>query len=234
LIESTQNKQFKLWMKLKLKKYRDQHDMFLVYGKHLIDKAREQNALIDTITSNPDKEGILISLSLMKELQQTPSMIDEIGLCKKTNPMKKSKRVLILDDVQDPDNVGALLRSASAFGFIHVILSPRSADVYNEKTIRASKGAIFDCYVERKPLKEALETLKSQDYKVIAADAHETDDINQSNEKIALILGNEGHGISQDVATYVDSFVTIETQNVESLNVSVAGAIIMYVWRKHI
>jgi TrmH family RNA methyltransferase len=234
LIESTQNKQFKLWMKLKLKKYRDQHDMFLVYGKHLIDKAKEHDALIDVITSDPHKEGILISLSLMKELQQTPSMIDEIGICKKTNIKKTSNRVLCLDDVQDPDNVGALLRSATAFGFTHVILSDHSADLYNEKTIRASKGAIFDCYVERKSLVQAIESLKSQGYQVIAADAHETEEIGQNDEKVVLILGNEGHGISDKVKLLVDRYVTIETQHVESLNVSVAGAIIMYVWRKHI
>ncbi len=205
--------------------------MFLVYGEHLIDKAKEKNVLIDIITSNPDKEGILISEDMMKDLQQTPSWIDTIGLCKKENIEKRSNRILCLDDVQDPDNVGALIRSASAFGFTHIIFSQHSADLYNEKTIRASKGALFDCYIERKPLYEAIKELKNNGYKIVAADAHECGKLSKDNEKIALVLGNEGHGLSDGTKVLVDQFVTIETQNVESLNVSVAGAIIMYVWR---
>jgi len=231
LIESKQNKQFKLWVKLKTKKYRDQHDMFLVYGEHLIDKAKEKEMLLDVITSNPNKEGILISEELMKELQQTPSWIDAIGLCKKESLIQKSSRVLCLDDVQDPDNVGALIRSAAAFGFTHIILSHQSADLYNEKTIRASKGALFDCYIERKPLYDAIKNLKENGFQIIAADAHESGDVSNEVNNIALILGNEGHGISSEIKSLVDRYVTIETQNVESLNVSVAGAIIMYVWR---
>ncbi len=231
MIQSKQNKQFKTWVKLKTKKYRDIHDMFLVYGKHLIDKAKEKNVLLEVITSNPDKEGTLISEDLMKDLQQTASWIDEIGLCKKENEKMDADRILILDDVQDPDNVGALLRSAAAFGFTHVILSNHSADLYNEKTIRASKGAIFDCYVERRPLKDAIEALKNDGYMVVGADAHQTTNVENKIDKVALVLGNEGHGLSDDVKALVDEYVTIETMNVESLNVSVAGAIIMYLWR---
>lgn len=231
MILSKQNKQFKTWVKLKTKKYRDLEQMFLVYGKHLIELAKENNALVDIITSNEEKEGILISEELMKELQQTSSWIDEIGLCKKSNPIISSDRVLVLDDVQDPDNVGALLRSASAFGFNHIILSHQSADIYNEKTIRASKGALFQCFIERKPLDEAIKDLKEHGYYIVGADAHQSHDVHVEHQKIALILGNEGHGINNNIKPLIDQFVTIETKHVESLNVSVAGAIIMYEWR---
>lgn len=231
LIESKQNKQYKLWMKLKTKKYRDAHDMFLVYGKHLIDYAKAKNALLDVVTSNPDKSGILISEELMKNLQVTPSWIDEIGICKKINQPIATQRILLLDDVQDPQNVGALLRSAAAFGFNHVILSNHCADVYNEKTIRASKGALFDCYVERKPLTYAIKDLKEKQFSIIAADAHANSSSDVQSDKIALILGNEGHGLNDDISSLVDQRVTIETKYVESLNVSVAGSILMYTWR---
>lgn len=229
MIESRQNKQVKTWIKLKNKKYRDQYDRFLVYGKHLIDKAQSKGALEDVITDNPDIEGTLVSSDIMKELQQTPSYIDQIGVCKKINEPIISHRVLALDDVQDPDNVGALLRSAVAFGFDHVILSLGCADLYNEKVIRASKGAIFDCYVERKPLNEALSELKEKGYYVIAADAHQKGHLTKK-ESVILVLGNEGHGLSSDVKALVDDVVTIETKTVESLNVSVAGAILMRDW----
>ena len=229
MIESRQNKQVKTWIKLKHKKYRDQYERFLVYGKHLIDKAKDSDVLVDIITDNPEKEGILISKDIMKELQQTETYIDQIGVCKIENKPRQSDAVLALDDVQDPDNVGALIRSAVAFGFNHIILSLGSADMYNEKVIRASKGAIFDCYIERKPLNDAIEKLKEQGYQVMAADAHQEGSLSETH-KIVLVLGNEGHGISKQMMPLVDQFITIKTKTVESLNVSVAGAIIMRDW----
>lgn len=230
MIISKQNKQFKLWKKLMTKKYRDLHDMFLVYGKHLVDKAKEKGALIEVITSNPEIEGTLLLKALMDELQQTETYIDQIGVCKKTNEELTSNNILVLDDVQDPDNVGALIRSAAAFSFKHIIMSYKSADLYNEKVIRASKGAIFDCYIERSQLLLKLIELKEQGYQIVGADAHEKGKP-QKNQKLALILGNEGHGLAEDVKEICDDFVTIKTNEVESLNVSVAGGILMHEWR---
>ncbi|BCR36561.1 TrmH family RNA methyltransferase [Mariniplasma anaerobium] len=230
MIISKQNKQFKLWKKLMTKKYRDLHDMFLVYGKHLVDKARDKGALIEVVTSNLEIEGTLVSTELMDELQQTETYIDLIGVCKKTNDKLESNNILVLDDVQDPDNVGALIRSAAAFGFKHIIMSHKTADLYNEKVIRASKGAIFDCYIERSQLLLRLTELKDQGYQIVGADAHETGEP-QKNKKLALVLGNEGHGLSDSIKDICDEFVTIKTNEVESLNVSVAGGILMHEWR---
>jgi TrmH family RNA methyltransferase len=230
MIVSKQNKQFKVWKKLKVKKYRDFHDMFLVYGKHLIDKAKETDQLIEILTSNPDLEGTLISKELMDELQQTETYIDQIGVCKKKHTVIESKKILALDDVQDPDNVGALIRSASAFGFRHIILSQKSADLYNEKVIRASKGAIFDCYIERANLIFKLPELKQKGYQIVGADAHEKGQP-KYDQKVVLVMGNEGHGLQAEVKALCDDYVTINTDYVESLNVSVAGGILMYEWR---
>ncbi len=230
LITSKQNSSFKLWVKLKQKKYRDQNGMFLVYGKHLIDQAKKYGAIIDILTSDPNQEGIQLSVDLMNELQQAETYFDLIGICKKTNPSRQSDKILVLDDVQDPDNVGALIRSASAFGFLHVIVSLKTADIYNEKVIRASKGALFDVFVERRPLHDALIEHKQLGYQLIYADAHDTGKP-KKQKKTALIMGNEGHGISDDIKKLCDNAVSIPTQNVESLNVSVAGGILMYEWR---
>jgi len=231
VITSKQNKNFKLWKQLKLKKYRDAYDMFLVYGTHMIEKAKTKHAIHDIITSNMDKEGTLVDRSLMDELQLTETYIDQIAVCKKINAQLVSDKILMLDDVQDPDNVGALIRSASAFGFLHIILSLKSADIYNEKVIRASKGAIFDVYIERKPLKEAILAYQTKGYQVLYADAHEKGSP-QKIEKTIIVLGNEGHGISEDVKSISDGALHIPTRNVESLNVSVAGGILMYEWRQ--
>ncbi len=229
-ITSRQNRSLKNWIKLKQKKHRDQMGLFLVYGPHLILEAKKHDAIVEILTSNPEHEGILLSKELMMELQQAETFFEDLAVCKKTNPKRQSTKILMLDDVQDPDNVGALIRSAVAFGFNHIIVSPKSADFYNEKTIRASKGALFEAYLERCPLDSSISELKTQDYQIIYADAHQKGFSNQS-KKVVLILGNEGHGVSEEVKTLADASVTIETQNVESLNVSVAGGILMYEWR---
>jgi len=231
LITSKQNPSFKLWLKLKLKKYRDQYGLFLVYGNHQIEQAKEKNALVE-ILSDQDIEGVTtLSKELMDELQQAETYFNRIGVCKKTNPRIESKYVLVLDDIQDPDNLGALIRSAAAFDFLHIIISQKTADAYNEKTIRASKGSLFDVYIERRPLTTTLIELKQKGYHILCADPHQSGDI-KHHEKIALVLGNEGHGISHEIKAISDGSVSIKTKHVESLNVSVAGAILMYEWRK--
>ena len=229
-ITSKQNSSFKLWVKLKQKKYRDLNGLFLVYGPHLIKQAKAHDVIVEILTSNPDKEGILLPKDLMDDLQQTETAFDQIAVCKKTNPKKDSDKILALDDIQDPDNVGALLRSASAFGFTHIIVSLKTADIHNEKVIRASKGALFDLYIERRPLAEALIDLKHNDYQLIYADAHDTGSP-KKGLKTVLIMGNEGHGISPEIKFLCDGAIYIPTQTVESLNVSVAGGILMYEWR---
>lgn len=230
LITSKQNKSFKLWKNLKIKKYRDAQGMFLVYGKHLIEKAKEHQAIEEILTTNVHSSDTVLSKELMDELQQAETYFDDIAVCKKKNPVIHSNKILMLDDVQDPDNVGALIRSAAAFGFLHVIVSLKSADFYNEKTIRASKGSIFDVYLERRPLEPAVHELINEGYEIVYADAHDQGE-SQQIEKIVLVLGNEGHGISEEIKALSNRSIHIPTKNVESLNVSVAGGILMYEWR---
>ncbi|WP_162164079.1 TrmH family RNA methyltransferase [Acholeplasma hippikon] len=231
VIESKDNQRFKSWMKLKLKKHRDETNLFLVYGKKLVDLALAHGVCEEVVTTNPEIEGTLISEKLMKELSQTETTFDVMAVCKKVSNPIQSDKILVLDDVQNPDNVGALLRSALAFGFKHVILSQKSADLYNEKTIRASQGAIFDVYVERLNLVEFLTLKKDEGYQVFGADAHASK--NQPEEgPIILVLGNEGNGLSNEVKELANGFINIKTETVESLNVVVAGSILMYEWGK--
>lgn len=231
VIESKDNQRFKSWMKLKLKKHRDETNLFLVYGKKLVELAQSYGVCVELITTNPDVNGTLISNKLMTELSQTETTFDIMAVCKKqVNPVKSDK-ILVLDDVQNPDNVGALLRSALAFGFKHVVLSLKSADLYNEKTIRASQGAIFEVYVERLNLVEFLLNKQNEGYQVFGADAHAS--ANQPDDKpFILILGNEGNGLSSEVKELLNGFINIKTEGVESLNVVVAGSILMYEWGK--
>lgn len=215
-----------------MKKYRDLHEEFIVFGDHLITEAIKSNSVAELYTSNPNKEGILISEQLMKELNETVTAFDQLALVKKTRKTIESDKILVLEDVQDPDNVGALLRSALAFGFNKVILSNKSADIYNDKTIRSSQGALFHLDIERTDVIGALKDLKNKDYKVITTMLNGSSEFPKAN-KIALVMGNEGSGISSEVELLSDFKLTIKTSGVESLNVLVAGSILMYEGSKH-
>lgn len=232
MIKSKDSKQIKHLKKLKMKKYRDLHEEFIVFGDHLITEAIKSNSVAELYTSNPNKEGILISEQLMKELNETVTAFDQLALVKKTRKTIESDKILVLEDVQDPDNVGALLRSALAFGFNKVILSNKSADIYNDKTIRSSQGALFHLDIERTDVISALKDLKNKDYKVITTMLNGSSEFPKAN-KIALVMGNEGSGISSEVELLSDFKLTIKTSGVESLNVLVAGSILMYEGSKH-
>lgn len=231
MIQSKENEQIKYLNKLKLKKYRDLENKFLVFGDHLILEAKNTNSIVDIYTSNPNKGGTLVSKEIMKELNFTLTPYDILAVCHKVDLDINSNKVLVLEDVQDPDNVGVLLRSALAFGFDKVLLSNKSADVYNDKTIRASKGAFFYLDIKRVVLLEEVIKYKNDGYHVYITDVDGSSDLLLSN-KALLVLGNEGQGISDEMAAISNSSLSIKTNTVESLNVNVAGSILMYEWSK--
>ncbi|MDR0304959.1 MAG: RNA methyltransferase [Chitinispirillales bacterium] len=146
--------------------------------------------------------------------------------------------VLLLENIQDPGNVGNLIRSAAAFGFSSVILSQGCADVYSPKVVRSTGGAICNLdIIFKKDIFECINTLKNLNYRLVAADLDGKSEISSlKNEKIILALGNEGNGISDKLKLATDFFFTIPYNKnaVESLNVSTAGSIGMYIFTKQI
>jgi TrmH family RNA methyltransferase len=231
VITSAENKTYKTLKKLMVKKHRDAMGLFLVYGTHLVDKAKEAGVVTDVVTGPEGGGTIRLDEALFLSLQQTVTPYDVIAVCRKTAHRHKTSRVLVLDDVQDPDNVGALIRSAAAFGFLHVILGKSCADLHNEKTIRASKGAIFDVSVERTDIIRAIKALKDEHFTVVAADSGGQEP-GHFDTPVALVMGNEGHGIKEGVLELADGIAGIPTRRVESLNVAVAGGILMHAWRE--
>lgn len=236
MITSKDNVKIKYVNKLKQKKFRDKESKFLIFGEHLIEEAQNTNQDLEVYTTNPEKDGILISEPLMKQISFLDNPKDIFAVVNKLDNRPYSKRILMLDDVQDPTNVGALIRSAVGFGFETIIASNKSADFYNEKVISASQGAIFHANLVRSDLVKEIEKLKKNNYQIIGSFPLGGKDLNKFNakEKFVLILGNEGSGIKKEVESMLDEKVKIETTKIESLNVSVAGAILMYkLWLLH-
>lgn len=230
MIKSRQNKQIKLLFKLFQKKYRNQTNQFLVFGDHSIKEAKKTNNIVAVYTSNKYKDGILIADEIMKELSPTLTPFDIVAVVKKPETKPYSDKILLLDSVQDPGNVGALIRSAIAFGYKTIIKNEDSASFFNEKTVRATKGNIFYSNLFTKDLEKEIKELKEKGYFIVAGTlSNNTNFTNLKKiKKLALLLGNEGQGINKDLLKLVDYEITIPTINVESLNVFAAGSIIMY------
>ena len=138
-----------------------------------------------------------------------------------------------MDDVQDPGNVGTIIRSALAFNVDTVVLSEGSVSLYNDKMIRSSEGTIFKMNVVRMNTELAIEKIKSNGIKVYYADMAGKEELDSLElDSYALVLGSEGQGISDKVKRLADSSISVPINNdCESLNVACCGAIIMYKFR---
>ena len=171
-------------------------------------------SLMQSVSSMRTPQGVLFSLRLPQEgaLRVQPGM-------------------LLLDRIQDPGNVGTILRTAHAFGFDDVILSPGCADLYNEKVIRSTQGALFHMNCVQRGLREAMDELQKQDVRIYAtALHHDAIPLSQLHapSRFALIFGNEGQGVEEALIAASDAALYIEMAQFESLNVAVAAAICMY------
>ena len=139
--------------------------------------------------------------------------------------------VLVLDGIQDPGNMGTIIRTADSVGMKQILLSKGCADVYNPKVIRSTMGAIFRVNViECTDLTKTLQDLKNQNYQIVATDLKTKHTIYQMVEgKKAIVIGNEANGVSHDILKMADQKVKIPMfGKTESLNASVATGVILY------
>ena len=229
-ITSIQNEKVKFWTGLKLKKNRDKHKCFLIEGDHLIAEAKKKNLIIETISLNDPTADYQVTKEIMAKISEQKSISSDIAVVKYIPNKEIIGNILILDDIQDPGNLGTLIRTSIAFNFPNIILSNNSVDLYNSKVIRATEGMIFQTNVIRTDLKDAINKLKEDNYTIIGTDVLKGKEIkNISAKNYAIILGNEGNGVNKEINDLSDYLVNIKmSKNIESLNVGIAGSILMY------
>ncbi len=148
-------------------------------------------------------------------------------------PRQMGGRLLLLEDVQDPGNVGTLIRTAAAFGYTGVILSERCADPFSPKSVQASAGSILSVWLRRTGrYLELVKKLKGAGYPVVAADLNgeEGPHVLRDSDSLVLALGNEASGLSGALLGISDHRfrIPIAREKAESLNVAASGAICMY------
>lgn len=228
MISSLTNKRVKELCLLKTSKGRKSSGQFIVEGRHLVNEAKALGILVEVYTTDEALEGELVSKEVMKKLCNTDTVVNQIGVCKKIESNVIADRVLILDGVQDPGNLGALMRSAKAFDFNTIFLGTGTVDPYNDKVIRSSQGAIFKLSILEGDVVDFINSLKGYEiYSTNVKNGVGVDEIKKA-QKCALILGNEGNGVSDRVNSLGLKNLYIKISNTESLNVAVAGSILMY------
>lgn len=234
-ISSTNNDRIKELVKLKEKKYRDITNLFFVEGLDIIKEAYNAS-LLKTIyvlegyePLYKDIETIYVSTDVMKKISDISSITGYYGVCKKKEEKAIGNRIIILDDLQDPGNLGTIIRSACAFNFDTVVLSKKTVDLYNPKVLRSTKGMIFNINIITRDLSIFIPTLNN--YLICGTDVNKGTNIKEIDipSKIAIVIGNEGRGISKEIAQLCNKFIYIKmNKNCESLNASIASSILMY------
>lgn len=233
-IKSRQNELIKEVAKLSDASYRKEIKKFKVDGFHMFEMAKSSNRLLEVFTLKEIKDlddsvtQYLVSEEVLEKISSSKSPQGIVSVCEFNDENEiKSERVLYLDGVSDPGNLGTILRTALAFGFNDVILSKKCCSIYNEKALQASQGAIFNLNIVND--KKLLE-LKKSGYSILATEIEGSLSLKDvpKNDKIVLVLGNEAHGVSESILKLADKRIRIDIQNIESLNVAIAGAIAMY------
>lgn len=241
MITSRKNEQVKAWRKLHKRKGRVEAGTFLIEGYHLVEEAwrsdwpiqeiivREGAELPEWTANFPVEE---VSREVFQHLSQTESpqgiaAVADIKQISKTN----GETMLLVDAVQDPGNLGTMIRTADAAGFSGIILGEGTVDVYNDKVVRATQGSLFHIPVREASLDKTIPEFREAGFTVWATaleDAKSFQDAD-SKEKLAIIVGNEGAGVQKAWLELADERVHIPIYGkAESLNVSIAAGILMY------
>lgn len=260
IISSKTNSTIVKITKLSSKKYRNEFGMFLCDGVKLLKEASDFGAEIkyiiirsdfsldfelETTIKNCQKNGtkiLVVSEAVFAKIteENAPqgiisvcSFLDNISSSISNAVFEKNEKIIALESVRDPGNIGTILRNAAAFGIDRIVMSSDCADVYSQKVIRAAMGAVFKLKINvSNDFVSTIQVLKKAGKTVLGA-ALATDSLILGERKISsndvIIIGNEGHGLSNEVLSTVDDtiFIPIE-KNTESLNAAMASAIFMW------
>lgn len=232
-ITSESNSTYKKF--LDVKKRGKKYGLILIEGEDLVETCILSKSIVSVITLTEeerysDLNQVVLSKKLYKNLSSYQSLPKVMGIAKYSLSTKQTDRVIFLDGIQDPGNLGTIERSALAFGFNTVVLSKDCVSPYNSKAVQASKGSMFNLNIKYGDLKQ----LSQEDYKLYLT-CLEGEDIRYVNiekkGKICLVIGNEGQGIRKENLNLPGKKIRLEiSSKIESLNAGVAASVFMYLW----
>lgn len=241
IIRSKANNLVKQIKKLQQKKYRT--SSYLIEGWHLLEEAGAAGATFEHILVLEEYAervaGLpnvsLVTPDIMRDLADSKSpqgVLAQLALPRQDLPTSLAGKFLVLEDVQDPGNVGTMIRTADAAGFDGIFLTDKSADIYNIKVLRSMQGSHFHLPIYRLPVEELVRYLQAQGLPILAttlsSQSMDYKDF-QPGPSFAMVMGNEGQGISAYMEEVADQLVHISMPGqAESLNVAIAAGILMF------
>lgn len=244
---SLSKNEIKLVKSLQIKKYRDLNRLFVVEGVKLVGELLEQGHFkIDGIFYTADFEGKIPNSIHSFEITETE--LGRISGLKSPNKVlavvkypservidfDEENLVLLLDNINDPGNLGTIIRTADWFGVKQIIASKATVDLFNPKVIQSSMGAVYRIHFHRTDLDPILDNLYENGFQIMGA-ALGGENLYRSKFKVktALIMGNESHGISKQLKQKTEKMVLIpQFGKAESLNVAMATGIILSHYRQ--
>ena len=239
VIRSLENDKIKSIVKLQKKKYRDLTDTYVVEGEHLVRELYKEGLIkeiiaVEGVLKEFDVHYTFISEDVMKKISTMDSFCSILAVCNK----KKYKdvvgnRFLFLENIQDPGNLGTIIRSAMAFNIDMVFLSTNTVDLYNPKVLRSTQGIFCHIPIMRIETSEVVNYMKSNDIPLYGTDVQNGVDVYHLDKDVGnrfcLVMGNEGNGVSKEVLDVCDKNLYIPMNDkVESLNVAIACSILLY------
>lgn len=248
-IESKENKKIKELNKLKLKKYRQQRGEFIVENwkiildassarvypkeifvtKYFLDKNKKE---LEDVFAN--QENIfLVGENVFKKLSSLDSPQGIMAVYGKREMfLDFDKDIVYLNGINDPGNLGTILRSALAFGLKNVVLDEKCVDIYNSKNIQAAKDAIFKLNIAWDKEREIFKKIKKNNYSIYATNVEKGNNLRgifEAPEKRCIILGSESQGADLELEKEADKLINIKTTSeIESLNVAISAGVIFY------
>lgn len=251
-ITSKDNEFIKHIKKLKDKKYRDIANEYLIEGIKLVGEAIQEKAPIKQIILCDDceknaaipkdlmyaiakHECIYVTENILKYLSEVQSPQGILAVIEKNNNNTQidytQDIIVALDDVQDPGNLGTILRTVDSIGLTQILLSKGTADSFNPKVVRSTMGAIFRVkIIECEDLKQTLKEIKKHKFKIVASSLQTDNTIYDIKyQKKVIVIGNEANGVEPEIQEIADEKIKIPMLGkTESLNASVATGIILY------
>lgn len=233
-ITSKNNPKIKDAAALRVKKYRQDKGLFLMEGLKNLEMALRFGNVKQIFTcvglpkiGKQDIEVYQVNEEIIRKLANSENPEGVVFVCEYVKPRKDKDdyhKIIYLDHVSDPGNLGTIIRTAVAFNYDAVILSEGSVDLYNEKVLAATKGAIFAIDILN-------DDIRNYDKPIIVSTLNDKSVPLNSAKKIddfILVLGNESHGVSKEITELATECVKIEmSDNIDSLNVAVAAGILM-------